>query len=326
MSDARVNQWLLDELRESALKAYALLLAIRLRLFDVLGGEPLKADTIATLVKANQYGVNALLSVLARLGLLLERDDYFYLSDTARYLLRSTSRTFCGEWLNDECLGFITERIMHQFSEQPDQHEKTWTFQEVAPSLLTWPITAQSAIYMWAQIDQVCSLSRDRRTILDVGCGSGVRSFVLAVNNPGATIDCLDRKEILEIAQTIATEMGVLDQVHFVVGDVNDLCLENERYDTILASGLLHLLDPASLPEILEKLVASLEANATLVIRQPFLDPQNDLSTALYILEHFLNFPSLKVPHRNDVINILLAAGCQEVRAVGKTVLVASKQ
>jgi predicted O-methyltransferase YrrM len=72
---------------------------------------------------------------------------------------------------------------------------------------------------MWTAIGLFPPEREDLR-ILDLACGCGVKTFVLARESPGIRITCVDRADVLVVARQVADRMGVRAQISFRPGDL----------------------------------------------------------------------------------------------------------
>ena len=77
--------------------------------------------------------------------------------------------------------------------------------------------------------------------LLEIGCGTGSTAITHAphVNHIHAVDISTD---MLEIAKTKASDQGI-DNISFECSSIAELCLENNRYDMVLALSILHLLE-----------------------------------------------------------------------------------
>jgi len=77
--------------------------------------------------------------------------------------------------------------------------------------------------------------------ILDIGTGPGYLPIEIAKMAPNIKIDGIDlTKKMIKIARNNAEKANVLGQVHFEVGDANNLRFEDNSYDMVISSGALH--------------------------------------------------------------------------------------
>jgi demethylmenaquinone methyltransferase/2-methoxy-6-polyprenyl-1,4-benzoquinol methylase/phosphoethanolamine N-methyltransferase len=94
--------------------------------------------------------------------------------------------------------------------------------------------------------------------VLDVGCGSGVLTRLAAerVGNDGEVIGIDPSAEMIQVAKHKAAK--VQSKAHFQLGVIESLPFEDERFDIVLSSMMLHHLPPelkvAGLREIFQVL------------------------------------------------------------------------
>lgn len=88
-------------------------------------------------------------------------------------------------------------------------------------------------------------------TILDVGCGLGETSLLLATRFPGTTITGIDQNEALIEAAT-STKAWKNPALHFITGDALRLPFDDDHFDFVFTRYLLHHLPdpPAALAEL----------------------------------------------------------------------------
>jgi cyclopropane fatty-acyl-phospholipid synthase-like methyltransferase len=89
--------------------------------------------------------------------------------------------------------------------------------------------------------------------VLDVGCGSGEHALMAAARSLDATgID--SAPAAIRIAQAKARDRGLA--VRFLVWNALDLVSLDQRFDTVLDSGLFHVFDDDHRPRFVENLGA----------------------------------------------------------------------
>jgi ubiquinone/menaquinone biosynthesis C-methylase UbiE len=83
-------------------------------------------------------------------------------------------------------------------------------------------------------------------SILDLGTGPGFLPIEIAKLSPGITIMGLDlSSELLKMAEKKAYAAGVSDRVHFRLGSAALVPFEDNRFDLVLSTGMLHMVkDP----------------------------------------------------------------------------------
>ncbi|MDD5487757.1 MAG: methyltransferase domain-containing protein [Candidatus Omnitrophica bacterium] len=85
----------------------------------------------------------------------------------------------------------------------------------------------------------------DNTSLLEIGCGTGSQSVILAANNPGVKITSVDISEVsLEVARKNAKKHK-LDNITFLRADVYALPFDKESFDNVFVCFFLeHLKDP----------------------------------------------------------------------------------
>ena len=84
---------------------------------------------------------------------------------------------------------------------------------------------------MWASLEALAPLAlEDRERILDVGCGTGELSRVLAANSPATVIGCDADRDLLDVAA---------DHVPVVAGDALRLPFADDAVDLVVCQALL---------------------------------------------------------------------------------------
>jgi SAM-dependent methyltransferase len=99
------------------------------------------------------------------------------------------------------------------------------------------PDTAFPLEYAFAVLGDVVG-----RTILELGCGSGINSVLLA--RRGARVIAVDiSRSLIEVAARRVAVHGVGDRVRFVTGSAHDLPLAAESVDVVVGISVLHHLE-----------------------------------------------------------------------------------
>ena len=114
--------------------------------------------------------------------------------------------------------------------------------------------------------------------ILDVACGSGVKSFVLAQADPSARVMAIDSPKVLEITSRIAEAMGVGAQVTYQSGYLLEMDLGIEQFDMVLLGNILHYFPPDQMQALLRKAHRALKPGGLVVIDDGVLDEERGLA------------------------------------------------
>ena len=105
--------------------------------------------------------------------------------------------------------------------------------------------------------------------VLDLGCGPGVSSFVLAQQLPDATVDGIDLapKMIARAKVHHARTFPHLDRVKFHVADATALPWPDQTFDLVVGHSFLYLVDDRH--AVLEQIRRVLTPGGTLVLLEP---------------------------------------------------------
>jgi ubiquinone/menaquinone biosynthesis C-methylase UbiE len=96
-----------------------------------------------------------------------------------------------------------------------------------------------------------------RLTVLDLGCGTGAVTLLLA--SRGVTVDAIDHSpEMIDVAKHKAAQAGVAERVAFHVGDIGELPFEDAHFDGATCQRVLHhVSDPAAVLSEVDRVLKS---------------------------------------------------------------------
>jgi ubiquinone/menaquinone biosynthesis C-methylase UbiE len=85
-----------------------------------------------------------------------------------------------------------------------------------------------------------------RGTLLDLGTGPGYLPIEIVKRSPSIRCDGIDlSRRLVKMARGNARKAGVADRLNFEVGNAANLRFEDESYDMVISTGMLHMLrDP----------------------------------------------------------------------------------
>lgn len=90
--------------------------------------------------------------------------------------------------------------------------------------------------------DEITSSIRSGN-VLDLGTGPGYLPIEIVKRAPDIRIDCIDLSaRLLKTAKLNAENSGVSDKLNFEVGDASKLRFEDNSYDMVISTGMLHSL------------------------------------------------------------------------------------
>lgn len=152
------------------------------------------------------------------------------------------------------------------------------------------------------------------RTLLDLGCGSGVYAIALCRHFPQIAATLIDREQVLRTTQELVDASGLADRIRLLPGDMTISPIPGDA-DAVLLSDSLYF-DPAVSMRILEVAHAALNPDGTLIIRGYYHDAggSESLFGALFRLNLLLFRPERTPPAVRDVSGLLTQIGFRNVR------------
>jgi len=142
-----------------------------------------------------------------------------------------------------------------------------------AQFLMRWPELAELMRSRWAAAG-VTGETVANAQVLDVACGAGVKSFVLAQANPAVRVTLVDTPKVLAVTAHIAQAMGVAAQVSYQVGDVVQMDLGRAQFDLVLLGNILHFFPASQIQAILRKVHQALRVGGLVVVDDGVLDEE----------------------------------------------------
>lgn len=124
---------------------------------------------------------------------------------------------------------------------------------------------------------------QDKKTLLDVGGGSGIYSATLVSKFPHLKATVLEQKPVDAIAKKEINNHGLTDRIEVLTGDMfRDPWPQNP--DILLFSNVLHDWDFPEVEALIKKAASCLDSGGLLVIHEAFLN--NDKSGPLAVAEY----------------------------------------
>jgi 2-polyprenyl-3-methyl-5-hydroxy-6-metoxy-1,4-benzoquinol methylase len=114
--------------------------------------------------------------------------------------------------------------------------------------------------------------ARDGLHILDVACGSGIKSLALARQHPGVLVTLQDWPEVLEVAEEVAAKLALADRVITLPGDLQGVDYGHQQFDVIWFGNVTHYYNPKDVVSVLRKACEALVPGGTVVVNAPLAD------------------------------------------------------
>jgi SAM-dependent methyltransferase len=257
----------------------ALTAALDLDVFSHVAAGARTAADVAARCGADPSATATLLGCLASLGLLEPNDEtppaYDLAPDTAAFLVRG-GPAYLGDLrhmhhaINFRLWPRLAETVREGAAAADlfgEDGSAVWT--KVTPYL------DQLANANAAWLTRRLTLPAHAR-VLDVGCGSGAYSRLLAATSPDVRVVAIDREEVAETARRRAADAGLEEQVEVRGGDLRAVDWSTD-YDLVLFSNLLHGYDEASSIALLERARRVLRPGGQIAILEIVPDTERPL-------------------------------------------------
>lgn len=254
-----------------------LIAALELKIFNYIAHGDRTPQDIAQRINADVQGIHILLESLNELGFVYkEGENYLLAKHTLAYLV-DESPLYVGhlwkvhKYLNWKVWDKLAESIqLGKPVENLFSFENNQLWQVVIPYLdsLAKPI----ALYI---IDLLNLAAKDQKiSILDVGCGSGIYGQMFAKSNPNIRVVGIDQGNVIKIAETQASQLGIESQVEYVNADFNQIEF-GEGFDLILFSNIFHGFDRETNVKLMQKAFSALKNSGSIIINE-FLKYEKD--------------------------------------------------
>lgn len=253
----------IDQLEE----AKALIAALQLRIFTVLGKKRLTIKEICRAAHTHADGTEALLNALAAMGALRKTGGRF--ANTA-----VTYKHFC-ETSKDYKKGMVMlrkehrrewEKLMDTVRDGRDLAEYEEEDDPEFRRLFTYAMHERSE-KIAPQVVKIVARKPVGR-LLDLGCGPGSYSAAILRKDKNASATLLDRAAAIAVARKITQQ--VKGRCRFLQGDLFNTPF-GENHDTVFYSNILHIYNEKENETLLKKINRALVPGGRLIMADLFL-------------------------------------------------------
>jgi ubiquinone/menaquinone biosynthesis C-methylase UbiE len=321
---------ILNTLDWEGLKYTVVRVALELDIFTTIAEGHHTLENIAAVTHSSKRGMGILLDALCPLGLLNKSGGEYTLTPPSEAFLVRGKPTDCVDvylawWrARDRLVEGVRTGTAGLDLSGPDGEEHWASY--AAQDLLIWPQSAENDREIWETLG-VNKETMPGLHILDVGCGSGIKSFVLAQTDPDAHVTALDFSKVLEISAKVAEAMGVAQQITFCPGNLITADVATEQFDIVLFGAILYYFNPDQVKDVLRKAYQALRTDGLLVIRTLITDEERCQSeeALLVAVELFNVAPYSRVYTFSEYDQLIKEAGFAHVTRHGDMLISARK-
>ncbi len=245
-------------------KTAALIAAVKLDVFTLIGEKTMSLDDLASRTGASQRGLRILCDYLTVLGLLRKQDSKYSLPPVARTLLDESSPFARGQIVD-----FVAApEMIKLFFSDPASYVRNGGSAGLANVSKDHPVwirfakgmTPYAAVNAKRIAAHVADFSNAPHTVLDVAAGHGLYGIEVAKAVPQALITAVDWPSVLTVAKANAAAAGIIDRFRTLEGDARELEWGCD-FDLVLLPNFLHHFDIGTCVSILRKAKLSLAAD-----------------------------------------------------------------
>ena len=286
--------------------------ACRLGVFSRLEGHKMSLEELARDTDCVPRLLEALLDACVSMGLLRHEEGTYFNSHLSSAYLVEDRPLYLGHILEVQARGaarwnqLLDVMRTGEVATVPNEVDEQDPIFTLAMNDLGAHNEAEA---LAAAVDLSCC-----RTLLDVGCGSGIYAIALCRHFPQIAATLIDREQVLRTTKELVDASGLADRIHLRPGDMTVTTIPGD-VDAVLLSDSLYF-DPAVSMHILESVRAALNTDGTLIIRGYYHDPggSESLFGAIFRLNLLLFNPERTPPTVRDISSQLTQVGFRNVR------------
>ncbi|EME29523.1 O-methyltransferase [Galdieria sulphuraria] len=266
-----------------------LMTAVQLDIFQCISQGNSTVEQVATAINATTRGVRMLLNALVGLQFLKKKEQNYELEPISSRFLVKTSADYIGAMFEIDDLwntwSHLNQVIKtgHPPRALEQEQKATEFFPHLVKSLHAMSIGRSNRLADILLQDKV----NIPLQVLDIACGSGVWSILLAEKSDKVMVTAQDFSKILELTKTYVQRHGVQKQYSYLAGDLKQLDYGENRYDIVILGNIVHSEGEKSSRILIQKLGKALKPHGRIVIIDMF--PNNERSAPAYPLLFALN-------------------------------------
>jgi predicted O-methyltransferase YrrM len=251
---------------------------VHLDLFSRLADHPATKEDICRALGITDRPTDVMLTLLAAMGLLEEREQVFHVTTLAREHLVKGSPWFLGpyyESLKDRPVALDLVKVLR--TGKPANWSSRKDGKDWHRAMETEEFAAQftaamdcRGVYLAQAVAKAVDVSGARH-LLDIAGGSGIYACSLVSHHPQLSATVLEKPPVDRIAARAIANRGCSEKVKVVAGDMLSSALPPGA-DVHLYSNVLHDWDEPVVRELLSKSFEALESGGLIMVHDAFLN------------------------------------------------------
>ncbi|HEY0742513.1 MAG TPA: methyltransferase [Chryseosolibacter sp.] len=307
--------------------------------------EGLSFDEILGRVKLPHYGVRVLVEAALGIGLLTFRNEKYYITKTASFLLHDDLTVANMDFVHDVCYNgmfYLDESIKN---EKPEGLKVFGNWPTIYEALSKLPAPVQKS---WFAFDHFYSdtafpevlpyvFAKKPKTLLDIGGNTGKWALQCFQYDPHVRVTIMDLPGQVGMAKKQIGEKGFADRLSFFETNILDESLPfPKNFDAIWMSQFLDCFSDDQIKSILRRCATALSENGRVYILEPFWNRQRFKASAFSLQQTSLYFTAMangnsQMYNSEIFINLVREAGFEveaqkDMIGVSHTLLVCKRK
>lgn len=265
---------------------------VHLDLFSWLAEHPASRAAICKALEITDRPTDVMLTLLAAMGLVEERQAVFHLTTVAREHLVKGSPWYLEPYfgsLKDRPVALDLLRVLRtgkpaNWGSRQDEEDKDWHRAMETEEFATQFTAAMDCrgVYLAQAVAKSIDLSPHRH-LLDIAGGSGIYACSLVTHYPQLTAAVFEKPPVDQIAARAIASRGCSQKVRVVAGDMLATALPSDA-DVHLFSNVLHDWDVPVVRQLLKSSFDAMLPGGLVLVHDAFLNA--DKTGPLHVAEY----------------------------------------
>jgi len=254
---------------------HLLLAALELNVFDTLERTgPTAIGPVARLLEVSEPHLQALLDSLVALGMLEQYRNVYGLNDTAERYLTSGAEASMVELIpvapgpHDNWLG-LAETIRSGRPAKPIDDDPSAFYVPLVEGTFTTMLRAATRADLLVRYS-----SHPAPRVLDLGAGGAPWTIAVLKACPGGSAVVNDLPGVLEVAERMTAEHGVLSRCEFLPGDFHEVALDDGAFDLVALGHVCRTEGEVGARHLVDRAFSALRPGGRLMLADYFVDSE----------------------------------------------------